>query len=92
MYLIKVNKTAILFVYRKSALHSSLLVKATPVSNMAEPAEATRMVVDEGKAVDSPMEAQVQKLAEKVWSEFFPASCLQASLKQAQLSKIVLCL
>jgi len=59
---------------------------------MAEPAEATRMVVDEGKAVDSPMEAQVQKLAEKVWSEFFPASCLQASLKQAQLSKIVLCL
>jgi len=50
---------------------------------MAEPAETTKLAVDEGKAVDSPMEAQVQKLAEKVWSEFLPALFAYASLKQA---------
>lgn len=57
---------------------------------MAEPAETTKMAVDEGKALDSPMEAQVQKLAEKVWSEFLPALSAHASLKQAGLSKIML--
>ena len=36
---------------------------------MTEPAETTKLAV-EGVQVDSPMEAQVQKLAEKVWSEF----------------------
>lgn len=36
---------------------------------MAEPAETTKQAA-EGQKVDSPMEDQVQKLAEKVWSEF----------------------
>ena len=37
--------------------------------NMAEPPEITRMAVDDGKDVDSPMETQVERMAEKVWSE-----------------------
>jgi len=36
---------------------------------MAEPPQVTKMVVDEGKAVDSPMEAQVERMAAKVWSK-----------------------
>ncbi|KAK5091227.1 hypothetical protein LTR05_001408 [Lithohypha guttulata] len=36
---------------------------------MAEPAETTKLAV-EGVQVDSPMEAQVQKLAEKVWNKY----------------------
>jgi hypothetical protein len=35
----------------------------------AEPALTTKMSIDEGKSVNSPMEAQVEKLADKVWSE-----------------------
>ena len=37
-------------------------------TEMAEPADTTKTAM-EGKPVSSPMEDQVQKLAEKVWSK-----------------------
>ncbi|KAK5956224.1 hypothetical protein OHC33_002799 [Knufia fluminis] len=37
---------------------------------MPEPPETTKMAVDQREHVDSPMEAQVQRLAEKVWKKY----------------------
>jgi len=48
--------------------------------NMAQPAETTKMAVDQGKSTESPMESQVQRLAEKVWSKFACQSSALASI------------